>query len=315
MASNVRGQRGARLRTTAEPRWEEAVDAFFAYRDDLRPATVDTYKGVLLGTHLTAQRTAFGVTTIAGLTGDFLRGYQRELLRKGLSASTVHIHYRTLRTFVGFLQLRGLLGADSDATTVKAPRIGVAKPEAFTPGEVLQMLAATDGRNRLIVQVLLETGIRLGELCRLTACDLVTDPKGGAYIHVRGVSRIKDYEERLVYVQPALAKAVSAHTRGRGPADPVFMDRFGKPLSEGAVQTMLNRLGAYLKIHVHAHKFRHTYATNAVAAKVPDLELQRSLGHSTLDMVRRYVNFDAPRINDTWQNVNLYPFLPQSESA
>ncbi|MCU1287558.1 MAG: Phage integrase family, partial [Acidobacteriales bacterium] len=44
-------------------------------------------------------------------------------------------------------------------------------------------------------------------------------------------------------------------------------------------------------IHVHAHKFRHTFASRAIAAGVVPITLQRVLGHTTLTMVSRYVHY------------------------
>ena len=54
---------------------------------------------------------------------------------------------------------------------------------------------------------------------------------------------------------------------------------------------MLSRLGEQTGIHVHPHKFRHTFATRALSAGVGVMALQRALGHTTLAMVSRYVHY------------------------
>ena len=67
---------------------------------------------------------------------------------------------------------------------------------------------------------------------------------------------------------------------------------------------LLRRIGQETGIHVHAHKFRHTFATRALAAGVDSLVLQRALGHSTLATVNRYVHFQARDLLDAWRARN-----------
>jgi integrase/recombinase XerC len=58
------------------------------------------------------------------------------------------------------------------------------------------------------------------------------------------------------------------------------------PLTRRGLQILMQRLGERTGIHVHPHKFRHTFATRSLAAGVDVMALQRVLGHTTLAMVR-----------------------------
>ena len=77
--------------------------------------------------------------------------------------------------------------------------------------------------------------------------------------------------------------------RGAG-SGPVFRDsRRDLPLQNNGVKQMLRRLGRQTGVpKVHAHRFRHTFATWAIENQARELDVQYLLGHSTPDMVRRY---------------------------
>ncbi len=77
--------------------------------------------------------------------------------------------------------------------------------------------------------------------------------------------------------------------RGSGPG-PVFRDsRRDLSLQNNGVKQMLRRLGRLAGVpKVHAHRFRHTFATWAIENQARELDVQYLLGHSTPNMVRRY---------------------------
>jgi hypothetical protein len=75
----------------------------------------------------------------------------------------------------------------------------------------------------------------------------------------------------------------------------------GQPLTPQGLKALLVRLGKETGIHVHAHKFRHTFASRAIAAGVDPITLQRVLGHTTLTMVSRYVHYSPTDLLDAWQ--------------
>src|SRR3972149_6538375 len=65
--------------------------------------------------------------------------------------------------------------------------------------------------------------------------------------------------------------------------------RDDRPLQNNGVKQMLRRLGREAGVaKVHAHRFRHTFATWAIENQARELDVQYLLGHSTPDMVRRY---------------------------
>lgn len=82
-------------------------------------------------------------------------------------------------------------------------------------------------------------------------------------------------------------------------ADFVFLTRDGYPLAPSGVQTMLKRYGARARIEgmrVSPHTLRHSFATSYLLNGGDRISLQKILGHSTSDMVLRYINLTSDDI-------------------
>jgi integrase/recombinase XerD len=61
-------------------------------------------------------------------------------------------------------------------------------------------------------------------------------------------------------------------------------------LNENALQNLVRRMGNRCGVHAHSHRFRHTFAINFLRNGGNVFELQRLLGHNSLDMVRHYLS-------------------------
>ena len=68
--------------------------------------------------------------------------------------------------------------------------------------------------------------------------------------------------------------------------------RGSDPVSVGAVTRMLARLGDRVGVRVHAHRFRHTFATEYLRNNGSMERLHKILGHSSYQMVMRYVHLN-----------------------
>ena len=105
----------------------------------------------------------------------------------------------------------------------------------------------------------------------------------------------KGGKDRLVPFAARCADALAAYLTDRGPAPgPLFVAaRYGRlqagvRLRPNGLKQLLRRLGKAAGVpRVHAHRFRHTFATWAIAHDARALDVQHLLGHSSPDMVRR----------------------------
>lgn len=190
--------------------------------------------------------------------------------------------------------------------------------EAFTEDQVKAIIAATEttaggrsrptgDRDRAIVLVLVDCGLRASELCALTVGDY--DSKRGR-LHVR---HGKNDKARFVVIGARSQKAVWRYLTARpdaGPADPLFATRSNLHLERTGLRQLLARTGNRAGVaSVHPHRFRHTFAINFLRNGGNVLTLRELLGHESLTMVQRYariVDADIDRAQvhspaDTWR--------------
>jgi site-specific recombinase XerD len=293
-----------------ETSWQEAVDAFLAAKraENLSPSTLENYAWHLTGVRAQTFLRDHEITSPRQLTAEALEALQAELLDAGVSPALTHAFHRVWKNFAGFCIRRGY-GADPDVLTVKGPKQPMREPETFSPAEEKQMLAATRSpRDRLIMELLLRTGLRLEELCALTVDDIIDGPEG-SYLRVRQGKGAKDRIVPLDTPRVKVSKQLRQYMRNVRPSDTssralfVTSRKSGdeyEPLSARGVQLMMRRISEVTGIHIHPHKFRHTFATRALAAGVDVMALQRVLGHTTLAMVSRYVHYQKDDLIAAW---------------
>ena len=297
---------------TASPDWSHAVDAFLrdARSRNCSPATIDNYRTYLLGPRAEQFLADYKIRSVADVTPGQLRDFQAELLEAGLSAGTAATFHRIIRNFLGFCRREGW-GVGAETLEVAPPRQAIIEPETYTEAEVHRILEATrTGRDRFLVEFMLRTGLRLSEVAAVTLDDVVIGTEG-SYVRAR---QGKGGSERIVPLDTSkyrFSRTLRAYLDNQRPADAkdkhLFLTTrrdpttgaFG-PLETQGIKMLLRRIGQDTGIHVHAHKFRNTFARRALAAGVDSLVLQRALGHSSLAMVNRYTHLQARDLLDAW---------------
>ena len=283
--------------------WEGAVDD---YLDDCRrrnhtPATLGVYAAALRGPRMAVFVADHDIRGLHDFSAERLRGLELELLDAGLSANTVHQYHRTLKTFLLWCRGQGY-PVDARTAAVKGPRRAETEPATYTRDEIRRLLAAArHPRDRFLIEFFLATGLRLSEVTAVELDDIVELPGRGACIRVR---QGKGRKDRLVPLDADFSKRLKAYIakEHREGSPRLFTSLRGASvaLDREAVKSILDRVGAGAGVHCHAHKFRHTFASRAIADGVDPLTLQRVLGHTTLEMVSRYVHYSAADLLEAW---------------
>jgi integrase/recombinase XerD len=158
-------------------------------------------------------------------------------------------------------------------------------------------LRATRIRDRAIVLVLLDTGLRAAELCALCIGDV--DMKSGA-VQVR---HGKGDKGRTVYLGNVAREALwryVAKRRDARPGDPLFATTRHGSMDRNALRKLLLSAGKRAEIvePVTPHRLRHTFAITYLRNGGDVYTLQRLLGHSSMEMVRRYLALAQTDIAD-----------------
>jgi integrase/recombinase XerD len=292
--------------------WTQAVDQFLATKEseNLSPATIENYAWHLGGPRARTFLADHQISSPRQLTAELLRDLQRELLAAGVSPALAHAFHRVWKNFAGFCISNGY-GADPAVLAVKGPKQPMVEPATFTEDEEQRLLAvAVVPRDRLILEVLLRTGLRLEEVCTLTIDDVVVGPEG-AYLRVRHGKGAKDRIVPMDTSRMRLSRRVQQYIKRDRPTETSSRALFlstrrsprgeYEPLTSRGLQLMVRRLGKAAGVHAHPHKFRHTFATRSLAAGVDVMALQRVLGHTTLAMVARYVHYQKGDLIEAWK--------------
>ena len=196
----------------------------------------------------------------------------------------------------------GLLAASPLAGT-RVPRVPETFRDAYTHGQMVALFAYLRGvrtpvglRNLAACSLLLDCGLRAGEICRLTVDDLA-----GSDLILR---QTKSGRPRVV---PAGARSSAALNRylayGRPQLRPksaaLFVNQYGAPLNRWGLTGLLDRVGDAVGFHLNAHRFRHTAATEWLRAGV-SVELVRRLGGwSDSEMLTRvYAHLNTADLRD-----------------
>lgn len=147
-----------------------------------------------------------------------------------------------------------------------------------------------DYRNKAIILLLLDTGLRCAELVGMKMEDLFIKDQ---CLKVLG----KGQKERIVPFGDRTTRTLMQYINLRPASNgciSVFLNRDGTALTENAVKMVFTRLAKKAQIpRLHIHLLRHTMATNYLLSGGNPIKLQRILGHETLEMTRRYVDMVA----------------------
>jgi site-specific recombinase XerD len=212
---------------------------------------------------------------------------------RGLRPASVCCRLEGLYAFIGFLVDRQVLSPDllKRKLRVKVPD---SLPRAIDPDDVRRLLAVIRrARDRAMVLILLRTGMRIGELLNTTLSDVNLSEK-----RIEIFETQKNRVGRVVYLAEDACQALVHWLEVRPrKTELIFSGHGGRPLS---YEVARSSFGALLLDAGLAHKgytlhcLRHTFASELLNAGMRLECLQPLLGHSSIEMTRRYA-----RLTDT----------------
>jgi len=216
-----------------------------------------------------------------------------------LSPEGIQNRVRALKGFFSWLHREGYTETNrlQHLRNFKVPQKVV---EVLSEEEIARVLSAVDpktpwgARDYAILMLMLDSGLRLSEVIGLKAAHLDID---AGYLKVMG----KGSKERIVPFGAATQKALwryACHFRPEAiGTDRFFVTLDGQSMSEAGFTSMFKRLAQRSGvIRLHPHLCRHTFATRYLMNGGDVFSLQQILGHTTLEMVRRYVSLASAHV-------------------
>jgi len=140
-------------------------------------------------------------------------------------------------------------------------------------------------RNRSLILILVDSGLRLSELASLKLQDI--DVENG-WVKVMG----KGNKERVVRIGKTAQKSLWRYLvyRGESSKQVLWLSEEREPLRGSGIQSSIHRVKKRAGINETGcvHRFRHSFALSFLRADRNPFNLQYLLGHNSLEMVRRY---------------------------
>jgi integrase/recombinase XerD len=242
---------------------------------------------------------------VEGLCPEIMAEYQQELAfrltSKGtpLAARSQAQLLAVAKNFTRYLKEEEYLLRDPSAK-IKLPKKPRRLPRVILSfSELKQLMTGPDiqsnqgYRNRIVLEVLYDTGIRRAEVANIKLRDLDLD---GGYIHIRSGKGDKD---RVVPLSSRVCNLVRSYLHSVRPAylqgkDEGFfiLNRWGEQMNAHGVWAVVKRCAnqAGIKKNISTHTFRHTCATHMMRHGAPVRHVQELLGHESLESTQIYTH-------------------------
>jgi integrase/recombinase XerC len=306
-----------------DPGWAEALAGF---EDHLRaergrsPATIRAYLGDLASLREHSRR--LGRPALEDLDVAAIRSWLARLRSQGCAGTTLARRGSAARTFSTFAHRRGLLPSDV-ASRIEVARRGRKLPEVMSAAAAKQAFELPDGpragdeplgpaeiatklRDRLIVELLYASAMRVSELCGLDTSDI--DP-GRRLLRVIGKG---DRERRVPYGSPAEEALEHWLRAGRptlwraGSGSALLLGVRGRRLDPRTARTVVHEWTkrAPGSPELAPHGLRHSAATHMLENGADLRSIQELLGHARLATTQLYTHVSAERLRVSYERAH-----------
>lgn len=257
-----------------------------------------------------ARRTERTINTIMAAVYSFYEF--QEQIGATETVDTYHYQYQSKRKY------KSLLHHINKSKPVKQKLLKLKEPKAF-PGtlsreQVKQLIEACNRiRDKFLICLLYETGVRIGEALGLRHEDIQSMGKSEIHVVPRNDNfnhaRSKSGTQRVIHTLQELMSLYSEYLIEEYPddidCDYVFVNIWegqrGSPMTYAAVDSLFRRLRKKTRINVNPHLLRHTHATELIRAGWNMAHVQRRLGHADVQTtINTYVHLTGDDMRDEY---------------
>lgn len=225
---------------------------------------------------------------------------------KGLEPSSINRHLSSIRSFYNYLINKDIVKTNP-FKLASGPKKALKLPNYMKYSEFETMVASCDStnlgvRNRALLELLLATGARIGELIKIKVKDIDFVSKE---IKVLG----KGNKERLCYFNQHAEESLKAYINDsrnnllkNKTSEYLFINHIGTPLTTRGVRTIIDNIikKSSLNTKITPHTFRHTFATMLLNEGCDLKSVQELLGHVNLSTTSIYTHVTSDRIKDIY---------------
>lgn len=219
------------------------------------------------------------------ITTEDIKEFKAHLTEQGYTPMTVARKLNSVKTFFRFLTKAGAI--DKNPTkAVKQPKYELAPPRILSKMEyrALRDVCRDDARMYAIIELFLQTGIRISELANLTLDDVGEDSLQ--------IQAHESHPARQIPLNKAAKQAVDRWLKERPKSryKNLFITKTGRPFQVRNIRTAIDR---YLKLadikDAKVNDLRHTFIAHQLKAGVPLVLVSKLVGHKRLSTTEKYL--------------------------
>lgn len=221
-------------------------------------------------------------------------GHAREM---GKKTRSIVRSISALRGLFNFLLADGVI-VHNPLEDIEIPKYSPPIPEVLSEQEVVELLklpvgSKTSLRDRMILELLYATGLRVSELLKLKRSDINLD---GGFVIASG----KRSKERVVPLNTFSKDTIKAYLQKENPHGLYLLtNKKGGMLTRQAIWKIIRKYATKMsKEHVSPHTMRHTFATHLLEGGADLRSVQILLGHEDISTTQIYTHVDSKRLKE-----------------
>lgn len=227
-----------------------------------------------------------------------IEAFLAKMTDKGYTPKSISRKINSTRTFYRFLKINEYV-TDDPSLLVSHPEYQLAAPRMLNPTEyrALRDAARNDARMFAIIELLLQTGIRIGELANLRLEDITAEGLK--------ILPVEKHEERLVPLNRSAKEALERYLKVRPNVKEtrIFVTKSGRPFLIRNIRTAVERYFRLAEIKgAKVNDLRHTFISHHLKHGVSMVLLSKIVGHKRLSTTQRYLEYVKDRAKE---NTNL----------
>lgn len=227
------------------------------------------------------------ISQVTSVQPTHVEGFKNDLAEKKYTAKSISRKLNAVKSFFHFLVEEGVI-PENPAENIPHPKYEIKAPRILSQMEyrAVRDAAREDVRVSTIIEVLLQTGLRIGELARLRLTD-INDTQLKIKAH-------ESHEERAVPLNKIARKAIERYLKNRPKvrSRSVFITKTGRPF---LIRNMRSAIERYFRIagieRVKLNDLRHTFIAHQLASGNSVVMIQKMVGHKRLSTTERYLDY------------------------
>jgi integrase/recombinase XerD len=244
-------------------------------------------------------------STVAALAKGVFAPTVQSMIQRGVSPITINTYARAINAFLRWLHEEGKCSTLVVIPRLKEPTVAI---QTFRTGEIQRLFTyrpktPIERRVQMLALLVADTGMRLNEALSIKTTDLdfdnllftIREGKGG--------------KQRIVPFSIAMRKVLYKHVSSCGRVRLVFSTRDGLPLLQNNVRRdfskLCKRIGIGGNVKGGFHVLRHGFATEYLRRGGDVMRLGRVLGHSTLEVTRRYIHLQTEDLSSVHERLSV----------